>query len=118
MTRKMVILVCLLLLFTLSSMAQGKAGNGTLIRPKPNRSPIKMVEGKVAEIDESKVIIENDHGARKELRLNSKTKFKLGEKKTVKLNEMKPGTFVKITFNETDLTVKKVEETNRKFRDE
>lgn len=118
MTRNIVIVAFVLSLFTLSSLAQGKAGYGTLIRPKPKNSPIKMVEGKVAEINESKVIIENDFGARKELRISGKTKFQLGEKKRAKLAEMKPGTFVKITFDETDSTAKKVEEATRKFREE
>ncbi|HEX4951408.1 MAG TPA: hypothetical protein VFZ34_32420 [Blastocatellia bacterium] len=118
MTRKAII-VAFLLTTALAAWAQDK-GVGHILNPAKNKrttSPIKMVEGKIAEIGAGKVIIENDYGAKKELRLNGKTKFQLSEKKKARLTEVRPGTFVKITFNETDLTAKKVEETTRKFRD-
>lgn len=119
MTRTAVIVAILMLGVSGVAFAQGKAGDH-LVRlrsPRLNKN-IKMVEGKIAEINDSTVIIENDHGARKELKLTTKTKFQLIEKKRIKLTEVKPGTFVKITFSEKDLTASKVQETSRKFREE
>lgn len=119
MTRAAVTLAFILTLISLSVWAQDKGGNRILARPKIERAPksMKIVEGKVAEISDSKVVIENDYGARKELKLSSKTKFQLTEKKHVKLTEVKPGTFVKIAFRPEDLTATKVQETVRKFRE-
>jgi hypothetical protein len=123
MTRIVIVVACSLLIFAVPTLAQGKSGDH-LARLKTPRmmkgvpKDIKIVEGKIAEIDDAKVVIENDHGARKELRLSPKTSFHLTEKKRIKLAEVRPGTFVKITFREKDLTATKVQETVKKFREE
>ncbi len=119
MTLTLVVITFFMLIFSLPTLAQGKAGDhlARLRTPRLNKD-IKIVEGKVAEINEAKVVIENDHGARKELKVSAKTRFHLAAKKRIKLTEVKPGTFVKITFSEKDLTATKVQQTERKFREE
>jgi hypothetical protein len=121
MTRIVIVVALLLIVFGAPTLAQGKSGDHLARLRRPIRGVpknVKIVEGKIAEIDDGKVIIENDYGARKELKLSSKTKFQLTEKKRIKLSEVKPGTFVKITFSEKDSTATKVQETPRKFREE
>lgn len=105
--------------FSLSALAQDNGISRSLPLPKAKRpsNGMKMVVGTVAEISGSKVVIENDYGARKELKLDAKTRFLLAEKKRVKLTEVKPGVFVKITFRTTDLTATKVQETMKKFQE-
>ena len=119
MTRTLVIVAFFVTLLSHAALAQGKADGSALAVRKFERAPklTKMVEGKVAEINDAKVVIENDYGAKKEIKLNTKTRFQLTEKKRVNRTEVKPGTFVKITFSETDLTAKKVQETTTKFRE-
>ncbi len=118
MTR--IVVIVAFLMIAAPTLAQGKSGDHLARLRTPTKGVpknIKIVEGKIAEIDEGKVVIENDYGARKELRVSSKTKFQLTEKKRIKLAEVKPGTFVKITFSEKDLTATKVQETVKKFQD-
>lgn len=123
MTRIVIVVACVLLILPASALAQGKSGDhlARLRTPRMMKGvpkDIKIVEGKIAEIDDAKVVIENDYGARKELRVSPKTSFHLTEKKRIKLAEIKPGTFVKITFREKDLTATKVQESVKRFREE
>lgn len=103
-------LITLLIVFSLTAIAQHTHTN--------NKSDgTKSVEGKVAEINATKLILANDHGAQKEFSLNDKTKFRLLNKKSAKLDAIKPGLLVRVTFRPNDQTVTIVQETVKKFID-
>lgn len=74
----------------------------------------KTVYGKVAAIDDAKVVIENPYGAKKEIKLDPKTKFRNAKNKTFKLTDITPGLRVKVTFREADLIATTVQEDARK----
>ena len=108
-----------LLVFSLSAWSQDNGLSRGMARTKAERpsTQTKIVVGKVAEITNSKLVIENEHGAKKELKLDAKTRFLLTEKQRVKLTEVQPGWLVSITFREADLTATKVQQTMKKFQE-
>lgn len=119
MTRAAFTTAFFLLVFSLSAWSQDNGLSRGMARTKAERpsTQTKIVVGKVAEITNSKLVIENEHGAKKELKLDAKTRFLLTEKKRVKLTEVQPGTLVSITFRAADLTATKVQQTVKKFQE-
>lgn len=119
MTRGVVTFAFLMIVLSVSAFAQGSGSSSSVARAKPERpfAVTKTMMGKIAEINATKLVLENEHGAKKEFKLDNKTKFRLSEKKSVKLEEVKPGLRVKVTFREADLTATMVQETVKKFQE-
>ncbi len=113
------VIVILLVAGSSAAFAQDSGFSRSMKRSQAERAmkDSKTVMGKVAEITASKVVIENDYGAKKELKLNSKTKFRLSEKKSTKLDAIKPGALVNVTFRPADLTATRVQQTVKKFQE-
>lgn len=100
-----------ILIFSFASLtwAQGTKQNAT--RAKEQTAPgTKMVVGKVAEISEAKLIIENPYGAKREIKLDTATKFQIGKRKKLKASDITTGMMVNVLFREMDNTAVTVAE--------
>ena len=110
-----ILLVTGLLLLSAAFVA---AQNPKELKPANKRElNTKILQGKIAAIRDDKITIENDYGAKKDFKMDGKTKFWLQEKKRVKADEVKPGVLVNITYRTSDATVTRVQETIKKFKD-
>lgn len=99
MTKKLILIGGILMLLTAFCGAQ--VGTNKKDRGLPG---IKTVAGKVGEISPGKIVIENEHGAKREIPLDEKTKYQLGKNKTAKLDDVKAGSMVKVSYRESDRT--------------
>jgi hypothetical protein len=109
MTRATRIATLLMIVLSLTTFAQRNSAS----RVKPDGT--KSIEGKIVEINATKLVLANEHGAQRDFKLSGKTKFRLLNKKNVKLNAIAPGLWVRVTFREADLTVTLVQETVKRF---
>jgi hypothetical protein len=116
MTRTTFMIATLLLLLVGAGAAQDNTTTRQAMRAKAVRAFTegKTVYGKVSAIDDEKIVIENPYGAKKEIKLDSKTKFRNAKNKTFKLTDITPGLMVKVTFREADLTATTVQEDAKK----
>lgn len=112
MIRKFVTFSILILSLVFAAYPQDKGTPKNATRAKGDRTftDTKMVRGKVAQINETKLVIENDYGAKREINLDSKTKFNLASKKNVKATDVTSGLIVDVTFREADNTATIVQE--------
>jgi hypothetical protein len=117
MTRAAFTLAGLMLVLSLSTFAQSSGSSRSAPLARRSFAVTKMVVGKVAEINAAQLVLENDFGAQKALKLDGKTKFRLLARKSVKRSAIPTGLLVKVTFREADLTATLVQETVRKFQD-
>jgi hypothetical protein len=111
MTRATRIATLLMIVLSLTTFAQHNSAS----RVKPDGT--KSMEGKIVEINATKLLLANEHGAQREFKLSDKTKFRLLNKKNVKLDAIATGQWVRVTFREADQTVTLVQETVKRFTD-
>ncbi|MBS1810457.1 MAG: hypothetical protein JST84_19995 [Acidobacteria bacterium] len=116
MNRSIFIISALLVLFSLVVVAQDSNESRKATRAKGDRTFAtgKTVYGKVSTMDEAKIVIENDYGAKKEIKLDNKTKFLNAKSKNFKMTDFAQGAMVKVTFREVDNTATVVQENVKK----
>ncbi len=114
MTRNIYASSILILLLAIAGLAQDTGSKTT--KPKGDRTFLegKTVYGKLASIEEAKIVIENDYGAKKEIKMDTKTKLRNAKNKDFKLTDFTPGMLVKVTFREVDMTATLVQENVKK----
>ena len=116
MTRRIFVSSLLLLLFSLAGLAQDNSSGSKPTKPRGDRTFLegKTVYGKLASIEAAKIVIENDYGAQKEIKMDTKTKFRNAKNKDFKLTDFTRGMLVKVTFREVDMTATLVQENVKK----
>ncbi|MFN7930087.1 MAG: hypothetical protein U0Y68_19615 [Blastocatellia bacterium] len=112
MMKRTTITVILLLGLISLGRAQDKTTTQKVTKAKNDRTfaDTKMVVGKVAEVNDSKLVIENPYGAKREIKLDTNTKFQIGKRKNLKAADMTNGMTVNVFFREADNTATVVAE--------
>lgn len=112
MIRRCLTISILMLSLVALAFPQSKDTTKKATRAKEDRSfaDTKMLQAKVAQITASKLVVENEYGAKREINLDSNTKFSVANKKNVKATDVAPGLIVNVTFREADNTAIMVQE--------
>ena len=114
MKRTILMISMLVLTLSVTALAQDNKSKVTRAKGEHAFTVGKTVYGKVTAIDAAKIVIENEFGAKKEIKLDTKTKLLNTKNKAFKLSDFASGSMVKVTFREVDMTATVVQENVKK----